>query len=81
MKKILQLCSILLPFFFWQYKLFAQSDNNKKFEFVKNKAVNKSYNVSAADKLDIHNSFGDVEVHTWSKNEIKVDVSVEVSAN
>lgn len=81
MKKIFQLFSILLPFFFWQYKLFAQNDNNKKFEFVKSKAVNKSYNVSASDKLDIHNSFGDIEVHTWSKNEIKVDVSVEVSAN
>ena len=65
-----------------QCSLFAQdNEKNKKFEFVKNKSVNKSYNVSASDKLDIHNSFGSVEVHTWTKNEIKVDVAVEVSSN
>ncbi len=60
------------------------NDNNnkeKKYEFVKKKAVNKSYNVSSADKLNIQNSFGSVEVTTWDKNEIKVDVNIEVSAN
>ncbi|MDB5275473.1 MAG: hypothetical protein JWR61_428 [Ferruginibacter sp.] len=81
MKKALQLFSIWFPFFFLQHQLFAQNDNNKKYEFVKNKAVNKTYNVSSSDKLDIQNSFGTVEVHTWNKNEIKIDVTVEVSAN
>jgi hypothetical protein len=70
-----------------QQNAFAQNDNdnkndnNKKYGFVKNKAVNKSYNVSSSDKLKIQNSFGSVEVHTWNKNEIKVDVIIEVSAN
>jgi formylmethanofuran dehydrogenase subunit D len=87
MKKIARLFSIVLSLFILQQQLFAQNDNenkndkNKKYEFVKNKAVNKSYNVAASDKLKIDNSFGDVEVHTWNKNEIKVDVTVEVSAN
>jgi len=71
-----------------QVTLFAQNDNDsdnrnekKKYEFVKKKSVNKSYSVSSSDKLDIQNSFGSVEVHTWNKNEIKVDVEIEVSAN
>ncbi len=74
-----------------QANVFAQNDNDhdndnknehkKKYEFIKTKAVNKSYNVSSSDKLDIQNSFGKVEVHTWNKNEIKVDVHIEVSAN
>ena len=87
MKKILQLFSLALPLFLLQQNIFAQNDNDnkndnqKKYEFVKNKSVNKSYNVSSSDKLKIENSFGDVNVHTWNKNEIKVDVSIEVSAN
>jgi len=79
---------ILLPLLLLaQTSLFAQNDNDnenrnkKKYEFVKNKSVNKSYNVSSSDKLNIKNSFGSVEVKTWNRNEIKVDVEIEVSAN
>jgi hypothetical protein len=87
MKKILRLFSLALPLFLLQQNIFAQNDNDnkndnqKKYEFVKSKSVNKSYNVSSSDKLKIENSFGDVNVHTWNKSEIKVDVSIEVSAN
>jgi len=88
MKKILRLFSLALPLFLLQQNIFAQNndndnknDNQKKYEFVKTKSVNKSYNVSSSDKLKIENSFGDVNVHTWNKSEIKVDVSIEVSAN
>ncbi|WP_462255311.1 hypothetical protein [Ferruginibacter sp.] len=87
MKKIIRLFNFILPFFFFEQSIFAQNDNDnnndskKKYEFVKNKSVNKSYNVSSSDKLNIQNSFGDVKVVTWNKNEIKVDITVEVSAN
>ncbi|MGB5007829.1 MAG: hypothetical protein WBO39_12900, partial [Ferruginibacter sp.] len=40
-----------------------------------------SYQVTSSDKLNIQNSFGSVEVKTWDRNEIKVDVEIEVSAN
>lgn len=82
--------SIVLPLLLLvQANLFAQNDNDndnhndnkKKYEFVKTKAVNRSYNVSASDKLNIENSFGSVKVTTWDRNEIKVDVAIEVSAN
>jgi len=88
MKKLIKTFKILLPLLLLaQTSLFAQNDNDndnsnkKKYEFVKTKAVNKSYNVSSSDKLNIKNSFGSVEVKTWNRNEIKVDVAIEVSAN
>jgi hypothetical protein len=81
MKKMKFLCSLALIAF--ATAALAQNEKEKKtrFEFVKNKSVNKTYTVSGADKLNITNSFGTVEVHTWNKNEIKVDVSIEVSSN
>ncbi len=93
MKQIIRRSSLLFPvLLLLQISLFAQDDHDndndnrnnnkdKKYEFVKKKSVNKSYNVSSSDKLDIQNSFGSVEIHTWDKNEIKVDVNIEVSAN
>ena len=91
MKKLIKPFNLVLPLFLLlQLNLFAQddkndndnkNDNKKKYEFVKKKSVNKSYNVSSSDKLNIQNSFGSVEVHVWDKNEIKVDVDIEVSAN
>jgi len=86
MKKMLNVFSIILPLLLLQVTCFAQDDNDKdnkpdkKYDFVKTKSVNKSYNVSSSDKLNIDNQFGKVEVHTWDRNEIKVDVSIEVSA-
>lgn len=88
MKKVFKPFSLLLSMLLLlQAGVFAQDDddkdkdNNKKYEFVKTKTVNKSYNVSSNDKLNIDNSFGKVEVRTWDRNEIKIDVTVEVSSN
>lgn len=82
MTKIKILCSLLMAVGI-QATLFAQDDEDhpKKYQFVKTKAVNKTYTVGQGDKFSVANSFGKVEVHTWNKNEIKVDVSVEVTAN
>ncbi len=82
MKKMKFLCSLALVAFAIAPAL-AQNEKDKKtkYEFVKTKSVNKTYTVSGTDKLSIANSFGTVEVHTWNKNEIKVDVSIEVSSN
>ncbi|MBS1772258.1 MAG: hypothetical protein JST82_05315 [Bacteroidetes bacterium] len=45
---------------------------------TKEKRISKSYSVSASDKLYIINHFGDVKINTWNKNEISVDVVIEV---
>jgi hypothetical protein len=90
MKKMIKTFKIIMPLLMLvQTSVFAQDDNDndnnygnkKKYEFVKTKSVNKSYNVSSSDKLNIQNSFGSVKIITWDRNEIKVDVAIEVSAN
>lgn len=78
-----------LGFLLWMVSLqlgvFAQNDNDndnqKSYEFKKSKTINRQYGVSNNDKLSIDNSFGKVEVHTWDKYEVKVDVSIAVSAS
>ena len=88
MKKMIKTFSLILSLLLVQANLFAQNDNEnnnnndhkKKYQFVKTKSVNKSYNISSSDKLNIQNSFGPVKVTTWDRNEIKVDVAIEVSA-
>ncbi|MFI5154694.1 MAG: hypothetical protein ACHQEM_00820 [Chitinophagales bacterium] len=47
----------------------------------KKKNLSKSYTVTASDKLEIDNSFGNVVINTWEKNEIKVDVEIGVKAS
>lgn len=93
MKKISRLFSLFLSMLFVMHStaLFAQDDNDndndndnhqkRTYAFVKKKAINKTYNVSGSDKLNIRNSFGSVEIHTWNKNEIKVDVEIEASSD
>ncbi|HVY74564.1 MAG TPA: hypothetical protein VG890_07025 [Puia sp.] len=47
----------------------------------KRKNISKSYTVSADDKLSIENSFGDVTITTWDKNEIQVNIDIMVNAS
>ena len=47
----------------------------------KKKTINRSYTVTTSDKLEIENSFGDVVVNTWDKNEIKVDIEIGAKAS
>ncbi len=57
-----------------------KTKERKKFEFVKEKNISKTY-PAAGNQLDIENSFGNVKVIPWDKNEIKVDIHIEASAN
>ncbi len=47
----------------------------------KEKNYSKTYSLSPGDRVSIHNQFGKMEVNTWDKNEIKVDVHISVSAD
>lgn len=42
----------------------------------KKKTITKSFTVDAKDKLAINNQHGEVKVELWSKNEIKVDITI-----
>ena len=63
MKKLINVFSIIVPLLLLQVTIYAQDDHDndnkqdKKYDFVKIKTVNKSYNVSSNDKLNIENQF------------------------
>lgn len=50
-------------------------------ESEKSKTYSKSYTVSSGDKVSLDNSFGEMKISTWNKNEVKVDVSITVKAS
>lgn len=56
-----------------------QKHERKRYEHVKERTVSKTYSSSGAT-LNIENSFGDVTVTTWNKNEIKIDIHIEASS-
>lgn len=58
----------------------AQDNNHKRYEHFKERNISKTYSASGTG-LDIDNSFGKVEVLTWSSNEIKVDIHIEASSS
>ncbi|GGK59999.1 hypothetical protein GCM10011405_05150 [Rufibacter glacialis] len=46
------------------------------FAYTKVKKIDRSFKVDRSDKLNIENQFGRVDVQTWNKNEISVEVTV-----
>jgi hypothetical protein len=42
----------------------------------KRKTYTKSYDISGNDRITLDNKFGEVKINTWTKNEVKVDVTI-----
>ena len=63
---------------------FAQDDSlriiKKKYDFVQRRSITKSYPIASSDQIEFNNGSGKIEIHTWGKNEIKVDVEFITSA-
>jgi hypothetical protein len=47
----------------------------------KKRTISKNYTVGADDRLSIDNTFGNVTITTWDKNEIQVDIEIGVRAS
>jgi len=47
----------------------------------KKRTITKSYTVGPDDRLSIENSFGNIVITTWDKNEIQVDIEIGVRGN
>lgn len=78
MKKIhVLLSNVLLVTLLLSNAALAQK---KKYEFAKDRSISQTYSASGNDKLTISNQFGNVVVRTWSRNEVKVDIKIEVSS-
>jgi hypothetical protein len=72
----------LIPQINLAFKDSGDSDNGQQGDdggLVKN--YSKSYPVDANDALVINNRYGNVIVNTWDKSEIKVDVTIRVTAD
>ncbi len=67
--KTLKLKSILMLLAFVPLTLWAQEVE---------KEINKVFNVSAESELRINNSFGDIELQDWDRQEIKIDVKITI---
>ncbi len=76
MKKHIRLLSVLLLSLVLSAPLLSQAQPVRK-----TKVINRSYTVTAEDKLQIDNSFGDVTVNTWDKPQITVDIEIGARAS
>lgn len=47
-------------------------------EFTKD--INKEFSISADGNVDLGNKYGEVNVRTWTKNKVKIDVKITVQA-
>jgi len=75
MKRHIRLLSVLLFSIVLSAPLLGMAQNVKR-----TKLINRSYNVTAEDKLEINNSFGDVTVSTWDEQKITVDIEIGARA-
>ncbi|MFD2521092.1 DUF4097 family beta strand repeat-containing protein [Emticicia soli] len=66
-------------FFLSAVQVFAMPDDKEWIEKKKN--VNLSYSVSSADRVALHNQFGDVKVSFWDKKEVRVEVLIVANAS
>lgn len=73
MKKI----NLYLALLFLPLGLFAHDDIQKK-EFVKE--INKAFDMDRKGQLSIINKHGKVDIKTWDKPEVKIDVKIIVQA-
>lgn len=44
------------------------------------KSWSKTINVGPNEKISLQNQFGDMKIHTWNKNEVKVEVTISAEA-
>ncbi len=72
--------SLILSFIclFVSLQLSAQKEK-KRYEHFKERNISKTY-AASGNTLNIDNSFGNVTVTTWDRNEIKVDIHIEASS-
>lgn len=70
-------CLALLVFALAPFLSMANTGDNVE----KKRTISKSYTVGPDDRLSIENSFGNIIVTTWDKNEIQVDIEIGVHAN
>ncbi len=54
---------------------------NPKGKYTKEKKITKEYTVNSNATLEIHNSYGEVNMVTWNENKIVIEVHVKTNSN
>jgi hypothetical protein len=54
-----------------------QNDNDP----MRSKNFSKSFSLTSADKINLHNQFGGMVIKIWDKKEVKIDVSIKAFSN
>jgi hypothetical protein len=49
--------------------------------YTKEKKINKTFDVQKEASLNIDNRYGNVDVITWNKNEIQIEITITTSGN
>jgi hypothetical protein len=74
MQKLLRACNILA------IGLLLSLQSRAGGDVTKEKSYSKTYDLSATDRVSISNKFGKVDVHTWDKSQVKVDVHITATS-
>ncbi|HLZ86187.1 MAG TPA: hypothetical protein VKQ52_03055 [Puia sp.] len=75
--RLLNLAAVLLVLSAPKMTLAANGDEDVR----KQKMIHRNYAVTADDKLEIDNQFGNVVVSTWDQQEITVDIEISARAS
>ncbi|HWB94694.1 MAG TPA: hypothetical protein VG605_22720, partial [Puia sp.] len=79
MKKHIRLLSSIAAVLVLSAPVIAHATGNQ--DVRRQKLINKSYDVTADDRLSIDNQFGNVIVSTWDKQQITVDIEISARAS
>lgn len=79
MKRHLRLLNLAAVLLVLSAPVMTQAANGDD-DVRKQRLINKNYTITADDKLEIDNQFGNVVVSTWDKNEITVDIEISARA-
>lgn len=66
---------MLMPF------IALANSNNSVIKETKEKKISKSYDVNSDATLKINNSYGNIDIVTWSENRIEFDITIKVTGN
>lgn len=76
----MKLCKITLLLLLIPSMIFANNEIDKK-RHEKSKSISKTFDVNKDARLEVYNKFGDINVTTWDKNRIEIDVTITVKGN
>jgi len=59
----------------------GSNNKNWKGKYTKEKKINKEYTVNPDATLKVDNSYGNIDIVTWSENQIVIEVTVTTNGN